>query len=66
MSCAHPNDSPVLEVCECGRVYLTYGPVTMTFQYPEFLRYARNVARLADTAVERIRTTVLSDKLQTH
>lgn len=66
MSCAHANDSPMLEVCECGRVYLTYGPVTMAFQYAEFVRYARNVARLADTAVERIGTTVLSHKHRTH
>lgn len=66
MSCAHAKDSPVLEVCECGRVYLTYGPVTMTFQYAEFVQYARNVARLAGTAVERIGTTVLTDKHQTH
>ncbi len=60
MSCAHANGEPMLEVCDCGMVYLTYGSVTLTFQYAEFVRYARNVERLADTAIKRLATTLIS------
>ena len=66
MSCVHADDSPVLEACDCGRVYLRYGSVTLAFQYAEFVRYARHVERLADTAIERLGTTVLFGKQSTH
>ncbi len=66
MPCAHAHDSPVLEMCGCGRIYLTYGPVTVAFKYAEFVRFARNVAKLADTAVERLGTRGLADTQQTH
>ncbi|CAE6742153.1 MAG: hypothetical protein H8K06_15525 [Nitrospira sp.] len=66
MPCAHVHDSPVLEMCGCGRFYLTYGPVTVAFKYAEFVKFARNVARLADTAVEKLGTKVLADTQQTH
>lgn len=66
MSCVHAEDAPALEVCDCGRVYLRYGSVTLAFQYAEFVRYARHVARLADTAIERLGTTVFPGKHTTH
>lgn len=66
MSCVQAHDSPVLEMCGCGRIHLTYGPVTVAFKYAEFVRFARNVARLADTAVEKLGTRVLADTHQTH
>jgi hypothetical protein len=37
-----------LDVCGCGRLHLTYGPVTLNFQREEFLRFARDVGRLAN------------------
>lgn len=66
MNCAHSNDSPILEMCGCGRVYLTYGPVTVAFKYAEFVKFARNVMRLADTAIEKLGTRVLADTHRTH
>lgn len=66
MPCAHVHDSPVLEMCGCGRFYLTYGTVTVAFKLEEFVRFARNVARLADTAVEKIATRAIADTQQTH
>lgn len=66
MNCAHANDSPVLEMCGCGRLYLTYGPLTVAFRYAEFVKFARNVARLADTATEKLGTRVLANTQQTH
>lgn len=66
MSCMQAHDSPVLEMCECGRIYLTYGPVTVAFKYAEFVRFARNVGRLADKAVEKFGTRVLGGTPQTH
>lgn len=66
MSCVHANDSPVLEMCGCGRIYLTYGPVTVAFKHAEFVRFARNVARLADTAVEKLGPGILANTHQTH
>ncbi len=66
MPCAHVHDSPVLEMCGCGRFYLTYGPMTVAFKHAEFVKFARNVARLADTAVEKLGTKMLADTQQTH
>ena len=66
MPCAHAHDSPVVEMCGCGRIYLTYGPVTVAFKCAEFVRFARNVAKFADTAVERLGTRGLADTQQTH
>ncbi len=66
MPCAHVHDSPVLEMCRCGRFYMTYGPVTVAFQYAEFVRFARNVGKLADSAMEKLGTRALVDTQQTH
>lgn len=66
MSCAHTNDLPALEMCGCGRIYLTYGPVTVAFKHTEFVRFARNAARLADTVVEKLETRALADTHSTH
>ncbi|MGC3975758.1 MAG: hypothetical protein QM771_15460 [Nitrospira sp.] len=66
MPCVHAHDSPVLEMCGCGRFYLTYGPVTVAFKLEEFVSFARNVARLADTAVEKIAKTTIAETQQTH
>jgi len=66
MPCVHAHDSPVLEMCACGRIYLTYGPVTVAFKYAEFIRFARNVSRLADTVIEKHGTQMLADTHQTH
>jgi len=66
MSCAHTNDLPALEKCGCGRIYLTYGPVTVAFKHAEFVRFVRNVARLTDTVVEKLETRALADTHSTH
>lgn len=66
MSCAHVHDSPVLEMCGCGRFHMTYGPVTVAFKYAEFVRFARNVGKLADSAMETLGTRALADTQQTH
>ena len=68
MPCVNADDSPILEVCECGQVYLRYGSVTLAFQYAEFVKYARHVTRLADTVIERrgITATVVAGKHSTH
>jgi hypothetical protein len=39
---------PTLDICGCGRLHLTYGPITLNFQREEFLRFARDVGRLAN------------------
>lgn len=66
MSCIQSHDSPVLEMCGCGRIHLTYGAVTVAFKQAEFVRFARNVARLADAAVHKLGAKVLPDTNQTH
>lgn len=66
MTCVHAHDSPVLEICGCGRIYLTDGPVTVTFQYAEFVSFAHNEPRLADSAVEQRGARMLADTYQTH
>lgn len=45
---------------------MTYGPVTVAFQYAEFVRFARNVGKLADSAMEKLGTRALVDTQQTH
>ena len=47
---AHVNQDghTMLDVCGCGRLHLTYGVITLNFRREEFLRFAREVERLAD------------------
>lgn len=37
----------VLNVCSCGRLHFTYGPVTLHFEREEFAKFAVEVGRLA-------------------
>jgi hypothetical protein len=48
MSYVNQDGHTMLDVCGCGRLHLTYGAVTLNFQREEFLRFARDVERLAD------------------
>jgi len=36
-----------LNICGCGRLHFTYGPLTLHFDRDEFLVFAREVATLA-------------------
>lgn len=47
---AHVNQDghTMLDVCGCGRLHLTYGAITLNVRREEFLRFAREVERLAD------------------
>lgn len=35
-----------LNVCGCGRLHLTYGPITLHFEAIEFTLFAADVARI--------------------
>lgn len=48
MSHITQDGQTTLDVCGCGRLHLTHGPVTLNFQREEFLRFARDVGRLAN------------------
>jgi hypothetical protein len=37
----------VLHLCGCGKLHLTYGPLTLHFEQAEFIRFAGEVGRLA-------------------
>ncbi|MEW6542598.1 MAG: hypothetical protein AB1411_03205 [Nitrospirota bacterium] len=41
------NGQTVLNVCGCGRLHFTYGPMTLHFEREEFMRFAGEVGRLA-------------------
>lgn len=36
-----------LNVCTCGRLHFTYGPITLHFEPSEFLGFAGDVATIA-------------------
>jgi len=38
-----------LNVCGCGRLHFTYGPITLHFERDEFTTFASEVGRLAST-----------------
>ena len=40
------NRSPVLNICTCGKVHLSYGSVTFHFEAKEFTFFACAVAQL--------------------
>ena len=48
MSPVNQDSQTTLDVCGCGRLHLTYGPVTLNFKRDEFVRFARDVGRLAN------------------
>jgi hypothetical protein len=48
MSSLNQDGQATLDVCGCGRLHLTYGPVTLNFKRDEFVRFARDVSRLAN------------------
>lgn len=48
MSSMNQDDQTTLDVCGCGRLHLTYGAVTLNFKRDEFVRFARDVGRLAN------------------
>lgn len=43
MSYVHHDGQTALAVCGCGRLHLTYGPITLNFQRDEFVKFARDV-----------------------
>lgn len=43
----HHEGEAVMNVCGCGRLHFTYGPVTLHFEREEFVAFAGQVARLA-------------------
>lgn len=56
MSYAHHDGQTALTVCGCGRLHLTYGPVTLNFQRDEFVKFARDVDRLAAYLTDKLVT----------
>ncbi|WNM61690.1 hypothetical protein [Candidatus Nitrospira neomarina] len=36
-----------LNVCDCSRIHLTYGSITLHFEKEEFLAYATQLTRMA-------------------
>ena len=36
-----------LNVCDCSRIHLTYGSITLHFEKEEFLAYAMQLTRMA-------------------
>ena len=43
----HGNGQAALNVCGCGRLHFTYGPITLHFDRDEFQMFADVVGRLA-------------------
>ncbi len=43
----HGNGQAGLNVCGCGRLHFTYGPITLHFEREEFQTFAEVVGRLA-------------------
>ncbi len=45
----NPERNPLtkLQVCECGKLHLTYGPLTLHFEKVEFLRFVVSINSLA-------------------
>lgn len=45
----HGNGQAALNVCGCGRLHFTYGPITLHFEQVEFAIFAHEAGRLAGT-----------------
>ena len=43
----HGNRHVQLNICDCGRLHFTYGPITLHFDRGEFQAFAEVVSRLA-------------------
>ena len=43
----HGNGQAALNLCGCGRLHFTYGPITLHFERDEFEVFAGVVGRLA-------------------
>jgi hypothetical protein len=43
----HGKGQAALNVCGCGRLHFTYGPITLHFEREEFAKFAGEVGRLA-------------------
>lgn len=50
----HHAEQSILNICGCGRLHFTYGPVTLHFDRDEFLAFAGEMSRLAGL----VRTTI--------
>lgn len=42
-----PSQQLKLNVCDCSRIHLTYGSITLHFEKEEFLAYAMQLTRIA-------------------
>ncbi|MFZ1746951.1 MAG: hypothetical protein WBO24_15095 [Nitrospirales bacterium] len=42
-----PSQQLKLNVCDCSRIHLTYGSITLHFEKEEFLAYAMQLTRMA-------------------
>lgn len=42
-----PSQQLKLNVCDCSRIHLTYGSITLHFEKEEFLAYAMQMGRMA-------------------
>ncbi|HXF91735.1 MAG TPA: hypothetical protein VNK46_03170 [Nitrospiraceae bacterium] len=42
------NTRATLNVCGCGRLHLTYGPITLHFEPDEFLAFGEAVTQMVD------------------
>jgi hypothetical protein len=42
----HGNGQAALNVCACGKLHFTYGPITLHFETNEFVSFADNIAHL--------------------
>lgn len=40
------NGRTALNVCACGKLHFTYGPITLHFEPKEFFAFASNIAHL--------------------
>lgn len=55
------TDDPIkLVLCDCGKLHVTCGPVTLHFTRDEFLAYADSVRRLAAIIAQPSTSLVLS------
>ncbi len=42
-----PSQQLKLNVCDCSRIHLTYGSITLHFEREEFLAFAMQLTRMA-------------------
>ncbi len=42
----HSSGQTALNICGCGRLHFSYGPLTLHFEREEFLAFAGEVAKL--------------------